>query len=112
VLPGVLGIADARAQVRHGPRRDAVLLQDEKAGHAGLVLADAGIVEEDGGEAHRERELCGARAAVRAGDDHGAGIGRGQLGDRVDEHHPQPAAACDLLLQHRPAPLPRAQSSR
>ena len=51
----------------------------------GLVLADAGIVVDDGAGVRLEREIGGIAPAVRAGDDHGAPGVRPQLGGRVGE---------------------------
>ena len=50
MLPHVLGIADARAQVAHGSRRHLQLLQHAERGDAGVVLADPRVIEERRGE--------------------------------------------------------------
>ena len=65
-------VADAAAGVREGGCGDAQRLGHGDDGDAGLILADARIVVDDGAGMGLEREIGGIAPAVRAGDDHAA----------------------------------------
>jgi hypothetical protein len=76
VLPHVPRIADAGGRVRHRAGGDAARVEHPQRGDAGVVLADAGIVEKDSAQRNGEREFAGADTAVRSSDDDRAGVGR------------------------------------
>jgi hypothetical protein len=79
-------LADARAAVRHRQRGLAVRVEQCERGDAGVVLADAGVVENVELRPHRQRVGHHARPSMRAGDDDGAGMLGPHLRDRVQKH--------------------------
>ena len=73
----VVGVADTGGLVGDRGSGDAEVLQERKGADAGVVAADAGVVEDGGADACEGGETAGVDAAVRAGDeDGGAGVFR------------------------------------
>jgi hypothetical protein len=89
----VFRIADPRREHRDGRRCDPEPFQRRERGYARIVEPNAGIREDDGADTRRGSERTRIKAAMRSGNQHGAGDGRRQGSDGGSEGHGHGAPA-------------------
>lgn len=78
-------VADRRRRGLHGAARDAHGVHHRKAGDAGRLLADAGLVADKAGRPETGRVTHRAQAAMRACHHDGAGGGLVKRAHRIDK---------------------------
>lgn len=87
VCQAVGGIADSRAQMRISGGDDPSRLQHRQTRQPGVVLPATRVIEQRGmGWSGHSKDVIGGRgAAVRAADDHGIGMVRADVTNRIEQ---------------------------